>query len=194
MEAIATLVDEHRILEAGLDVLEDVIQQRESGAPPPTLQIERLLDFFAVFADARHHRKEEAVLIPSLEQSCGGRYLCPHGDTLDRMQREHKTGHRLLGAMRDALPAIDTDAVARKAFLEAARTYLAMQRDHIRLEEEDLFPEAEAILAGRDPDLMAAYDRREKEAGDARTLREYQGVLDALVAGIRPTVPVTAPA
>ncbi len=192
MEAITTLIDEHRILEEGLDVLENVIEQTEAGRVPPALKIQQLLDFFTDFADERHHRKEEAVLIPNLEQACGGRYLCPHSDTLDRMQREHKSGHRLIGAMKDALPKAGKDAAARKAFVDAARTYLTMQREHIKLEEEDLFPEADAILVGHDTDLMAAYDRRSKDAGEARTLQDYREIVEAILAGIRPTVSVPA--
>ncbi len=191
MEAITTLVDEHRVLEKGLDGLESVIKQTEAGPVPPVLKIQQLLDFYADFADERHHRKEEAVLIPNLEQSCGGRYLCPHGDTLDRMQREHKSGHRLIGAMKDALPTLNKDPKAREAFLEAARTYLTMQREHIKLEEEDLFPEADAILVGRDADLVAAYERRAEQAGESRTLQDFQEIVDAILAGIQP-LPVPA--
>ncbi len=192
MEAITTLVDEHRVLEDGLDALESVIKQTEAGKAPPALKIQQLLDFYADFADERHHRKEEAVLIPNLEQSCGGRYLCPHSDTLDRMQREHRSGHRLIGAMRDALPKLSKDPKAREAFLEAARTYVTMQREHIKLEEEDLFPEAEAILVGHDTELMAAYDRRAADAGESRSLREFQEIVDGILAGIQPTIPVPA--
>ncbi len=192
MEAITTLVDEHRVLEEGLNALEVVTQQTEAGRLPPALKIQQLLDFFTDFADERHHRKEEAVLIPNLEQTCGGRYLCPHSDTLDRMQKEHKSGHRLIGAMRDALPKAGKDPVARKMFLEAAQTYVRMQREHIQLEEEDLFPEADAILVGHDADLIAAYEKRATEAGESRTLQDFQEIVDTIVAGVEPLVATPA--
>ncbi len=192
MDAITTLVDEHRVLEEGLDVLERMIKQTEAGNAVPALRVQQLLDFFTDFADERHHRKEEAVLIPNLEQSCGGRYLCPHGDTLDRMQKEHKSGHRLIAAMKDALPKMGKDPNARKAFLDAANTYLTMQRAHIKLEEDDLFPEADAILVGQDGELMAAYEQRAKDAGESRSLQDYQEIIDGILAGIQPILVVPA--
>ena len=165
MEAIATLVDEHRVLETALDALEGVTLQIESGGTPPAPETRALLEFLGDFADGRHHRREEAVLIPALEQGCGGRYLCPHSETLDRMQREHREGHALLARMREAFLPGTADGADLGGFVGAARSYLAMLRAHIRLEEDDLFPDAELILAARDAELVAAYERPVRGAG-----------------------------
>lgn len=93
--------------------------------------------------------------------------------------------------MGDGLGLGSTDPSAGRAFLEAAHTYLTMQREHIKLEEE-LLPEAEAILVGRDTELMEAYGRRAMEAGELRSLRDFQEVVDRMLAGIQPAIPVPA--
>lgn len=180
MKAIEVLNDEHRVIEHGLSVLETVTRRVAEGKTVPPGKVEELLDFFAIYADKSHHGKEERLLVPQMEDRCGGRYLCPHNELLDRMEQEHKEGRRLIAEMRGASTQLPTKPEARQAFLTASKSYVEMLHGYIRMEEDDLFPEMENVLREYDSSLTEAYERQEREEMGEGVTEKYRHLVEEL--------------
>jgi hemerythrin-like domain-containing protein len=67
MKSIESLMNEHRVIEHGLVLLERIINGLNSGERIPADIIRILIRFFREFADKYHHGKEEDSLFPLLE-------------------------------------------------------------------------------------------------------------------------------
>lgn len=158
MKSTETLKHEHVVIRQALAVLGALAGRVESGDPPPEADLAGLLEFFTVFADGCHHVKEETILFPALEAAG----LPKERGPLAAMLEQHDQGRRLVGILRGELPALSRDPAARRRFAAAARDYLSLLDRHIEIENEVLFPGADALLpAGSDAEIAAAFDRHE---------------------------------
>jgi hemerythrin-like domain-containing protein len=146
MRATEILMDEHRVIEQVLNCLEKLADHCLAGEMLDGLSVMEALDFLSVFADRCHHGKEEAHLFPLLEARGLGRGGGPTGVML----HEHDEGRRLVAAMRQAV-ADD----APRDFQRYARAYVRLLREHIRKEDQCLFPMAARILSGSDAESLA---------------------------------------
>lgn len=161
MTAIDVLLDEHRTIEAMLEVLLSAARRLEAGAPVPTTLLADVLDFFEQFADRVHHAKEEAVVFPELA-ACG---LGPDSTPIAVLLSQHETGRGYLREMRRELAALaggGTDSA--RGFAASARDYADLLREHIRIEDHYLQTVAaeqlDAAASARLLEEMAAVDRR----------------------------------
>ena len=64
------LMDEHRVIEQVLDVLERIVQQSEVQGRLDGQSAGKAIDFFRVFADGCHHPKEEDLSVPKTRTCC----------------------------------------------------------------------------------------------------------------------------
>lgn len=182
MKAVDLMMEEHRLIERMLRVLEDSAGILERGGTVPPGMLAGMLEFIQVYADAGHHAKEEEIFFPAL--AVYG--LTPETSTIGAFQTQHQSGRLLVREMLGALPAVNRgEKAACQAFAAGALEYVALLREHIRLEdrhfaeyaEEYLSPEEDAALRAR----MDAVDRdRASDAGTDRFHRmvaEYEEAL-----------------
>jgi hemerythrin-like domain-containing protein len=146
MRATDILMDEHRVIEQVLNCLEKLADRCEAGEKLDGPSALKALDFFRNFADRCHHGKEEGHLFPLLE----ARGLAREGGPTGVMLHEHEEGRRLITAMAGA---IERDAP--REFVPHARAYVKLLREHIRKEDNCLFPMAAGILSGTDAESLA---------------------------------------
>jgi hemerythrin-like domain-containing protein len=162
MNPIEELKTEHRAVEESLRILEGMCRKVEAehriAAPH---DIERLLDFFAVFVDTCHHGKEEALLFPALEREGVSR----QGGPIGVMLFEHVAGRNHIAGMRRALAeALAHDGPAAADFVHHARGYADLLRQHIVKEDNVLFRIAdERLPAEVKADLLQGFQRIEEE-------------------------------
>jgi hemerythrin-like domain-containing protein len=168
MNPIDELKTEHRAVEESLRILEGICKRVEAArcvdAPE---DVERLLEFFAVFVDTCHHGKEEELLFPALEREGVSR----RGGPIGVMLSEHVSGRAPIAGMRQAL----TDAKAgrdgaEEALVRHARGYAGLLQQHISKEDNVLFRIADERLPdGVKADLLRGFERIEQEkVGDGR--------------------------
>ncbi|HET7340001.1 MAG TPA: hemerythrin domain-containing protein [Methylomirabilota bacterium] len=138
------LREEHRIILAGLDVLEGAAVRLRGGGGLPERLWPSLLAFFKAFADRNHHAKEENALFPAMIKAG----VPGPGGPIDVMLEEHEQGRGLLRAMDAA------GAPAERATL--AERYVTLLREHIDKENGIVFPLADAVL---DPPAQSALQR-----------------------------------
>jgi hemerythrin-like domain-containing protein len=158
MKATAILVHEHEVIGRALAVLDSLAIRLAGGESVPVETLEELIEFFTVFADGCHHAKEEGILFPALKAAGVPDDQGPTALLLE----EHAHGRRLIGRLRRDVGAAGSDAEARQRFVTAAREYVALLEQHIAMENEVYFPEADAVLTeAADRLITAAFDRHE---------------------------------
>jgi hemerythrin-like domain-containing protein len=158
MTAIDVLRDEHRRIEQMLTVLDRVASGLEHGGVAPAY-VEELLDFFRLFADARHHRKEEDRLFPVI----AGHGFSQDFGVVEALKHQHELGRTHVRDMRVHLAALRAgDYRAGEAFVASAHAYAELLRVHIRMEDDDLYPDVASTLTREEEralaDLFTALD------------------------------------
>jgi hemerythrin-like domain-containing protein len=165
MRATDILMDEHRVIEQVLCCLENLVNRYEAGGTFDSTSARQALDFFRQFADRCHHGKEERHLFPLLE----ARGFARQGGPTGVMLHEHEEGRRLLAAMAKA---VEHDGPSE--FVPHARAYVRLLREHIRKEDQCLFPMAAGILSGSDAELLAQrFEHAENAEMGAGTHEQY---------------------
>lgn len=178
MQTTQVLQDEHRVIERVLDCLEKLADRCRAEGQVDAEIASDAVTFFRGFADRCHHGKEEALLFPLMEQ----RGFSPDSGPTAVMRREHVQGRELVGAMHDAIDgAASGDAAGCDAFLRAAHGFLDLLRQHIRKEDQILFPMAEQALTGTDKERLnedfARADREEFGEAERQRLLQIAGSL-----------------
>jgi len=159
MKSVEVLMHEHRVIERGLAVLENIADRIEKGESVPTDKVTALLDFFQVFADQCHHGKEEGMLFPELE----AKGIPKEGGPIGVMLIEHEEGRELRRRMSEAVSNL-TDETNRQQFVTAAREYINLLRQHIWKEDNVLFQMAQQVLTeADDAALVERFERHERE-------------------------------
>jgi hemerythrin-like domain-containing protein len=192
VQATKILKHEHDVIRRALAILDRIGARAGRNEAPPAADVEGVLDFLSTFADGCHHVKEETILFPALEAAG-----LPHGQgPVAAMLDQHDQGRRLVAALRREQTALDEDAGARARFAAAARDYVALLEQHIAIENEVLFPSADAMLSGeRDREIAAAFDRHEEVEMGADAHRRFHRMLDEMGARyLAAPAPAPAPA
>ena len=132
MKATDVLMEEHRVIERVIGILETGAQRLEQGqAVRPELFIEAA-DFIKGFADGCHHVKEENVLFKVM----GANGVPVQGGPIGVMLFEHEQGRVYTRGMREAAQKLAAgDAAARDDIIGNARGYATLLRQHILKEE-----------------------------------------------------------
>ena len=158
---IDRLQTEHRIIEKALHALTGMCDRLERGERVDPDAFDRMFEFLSMFADRRHHQKEEQCLFPALGL---------HGVPRDRgpigvMLQEHCTGRALIAHMKRAANLYkDSDPKAVKQFIDAARAYVDLLTEHIQKEDNVLFRLAQTLLDARSmQELQDEFDLAEAE-------------------------------
>jgi len=151
MKATNELMDEHRVIERVLNLLENAANRLESGQPVRPEFFLAATDFIRGFADGCHHQKEEGVLFIRMKE---------HGMQLDSgplavMLAEHELGRQYTRALRSAAQAMQTgDSSAEPRAIQSSRNYVALLRQHIQKEDHVLFPLADQVIPAEQHEVV----------------------------------------
>ena len=143
---------EHRALSAMLSsILLLLGEHRRRGTLPDFGALRAMLFYVDEFPEKLHHPKESRLLFPKL------RGHGEHNDAmLDRLDRDHARGEHAIRGIEHALLGFemmgDSDQrEARRATFETAMTlYVRFYLEHMRIEEAEVLPLAEAVLGADD--------------------------------------------
>lgn len=149
MTAFDYLRTEHRRIEQMLVALEAAAIEIEASGKAPAFAGD-LLDFFRMYADVRHHAKEEAFLFPAMARHGVG----PDG-MVGAMSHQHDMGRVHVRDMRRALDRVlGGDVAARAAFATSAHAYVELLRVHIQIEDDELYPVAERLFSSEEQQAL----------------------------------------
>lgn len=180
MDAIETLMHEHRLIEQVLDALVGFADELRRRGATEKEELGRFVTFVRDFADGCHHGKEEDVLFEAMVQNGFPR----QGGPIAVMLHEHAQGRAYARALQakveqpGAWSAADLQAIA-----EAATGYADLLHAHIHKEDAVLYPMAEQHLP---PAVMAEVgarcERFEAEKTGAGEHERLHALAEGLVA------------
>lgn len=147
--AVSELLDDlradHRNLTTLLDFLDVEIDRLKALEDPDYDLLHDIMSYLTGYPDAVHHRKEDWVYArmvavrPAMQRD------------LQRIGRDHAELANLGTKLFHDIEAIESGTVMRRFdVVEDARNYLKRQRDHMRWEDEKLFPLIDSLKAELD--------------------------------------------
>ena len=175
MTPTGQLQEEHQGITLMLKILEKVCAKMEAREKVDPDHLERIVEFFRVFADKCHHGKEEDLLFPEMEKAGIPRERGPIGVML----AEHTQGRAYVRGMGEAANRYKQGELRSGAeFVENARNYIALLTQHIQKENNILFPMGDRVLAKeKQEELVEDFENLEREKIGIGTHEEFHKLL-----------------
>jgi hemerythrin-like domain-containing protein len=120
------LVDEHRLIKRWIALIPEFVENLDAESEPGRRLILDGIDMIRSYADRYHHAKEEEILF---------KYFDENADILKVMHADHARARSLVQEMLAAVDKRD-----RKTIAENLMTYRELLSEHIRKEDEILYP------------------------------------------------------
>ena len=178
MQPTEILIEEHRIIEKMLMIVDTLCDRLEKGENVESEHFRKAVDFIKNFADKCHHRKEEDVLFTMLVEKGMRKDAGPIGVMLN----EHKTGRNFVKNLVEALDKYEKgDKSAKDQVIENARGYTQLLKQHILKEDRILYPMGDRILTSHDQrELLEDFERVEKEEMGEGVHQKYHKLVEIL--------------
>ncbi len=168
---IQTMLDEHEIICKAENIVENLDKCWEVNPDKYKATVNVLITFFREYADGYHHRKEEDVLFPAINN---------HPDfvlqeIIDEFETHHEDFREYTETIEEAINSGDFE----KSYIEL-NNYLQDLLDHIGAENDELFVLAETLMD--EDDLETIYFKFkdiDMELGESRK-EELEESIDAL--------------
>lgn len=165
-KAIRILRDEHRSISAVLQGLQQLARMALNAAVQPEFAVFRaMIHYIDAFPERLHHPKEDDYLFARLlARDAAARPL------VERLKAEHVEGARLVRELERAVLAFEAGwPQGAREFAAAVDAYADFHWKHMRCEERELLPLAEAALTAEDwQAIEAAFAGNEDPIADLR--------------------------
>jgi hemerythrin-like domain-containing protein len=153
MDAIETLMNEHRLIERAIDALTGFADEVRRKSGDEREELGRFVTFIRDFADGIHHGKEENILFATMIEAG----FPSDGGPVAVMLMEHVEGRGYVQAMAElASQPTPWTVEDRQRVADAAYGYGNLLRQHIHKEDAILYPMAEQRLPPNLLDRVAA--------------------------------------
>ena len=174
MGPIEELKTEHEAIKLMLNILTKVADRLDSGGEVAREDLDQIMAFLTGFVDRCHHAKEEDELFPAMQKAGIPRDEGPIG----MMLSEHSEGRDTIKAMTKALGGRTLDA---DTFVQNAKSYIALLRQHIDKEDNVLFRMAANRLTPQTmDDLSIAFEKIEQKRIGPGKHEEFHDMLQRL--------------
>ena len=189
--ALTVLLDEHRSIRAvlhGLDYLVKGIRTVRKAVDPRVFHA--MIYYLDAFSERMHHPKEDRYLFKAIRERC------PEGEALiAELEEEHAHGEQSLRELAQALIRYEQGGEREfPAFEREVENFARNYRDHMRREEEFLFPLALNALTATDWSRLDIEINRDRDplamGGDTEDFdRLFHRILEIAPAPIGLAVP-----
>ncbi len=181
MYPIEILLDEHKLVERVIKLVEKVRSKLKKKKEIPATSFWKLVDFLRSYADVIHHSKEEDILFMQMrehEAELSEKVWDQIGVLID----EHIQGLDLANEMHKAIRDYQRGSVsARKRILRSVTSYVDIMKAHFKSEEDEVFPAMVKVLSKAEKDKMAAdFKRFDKIVGGTAAHRSYEKIVAEL--------------
>ena len=157
------LREEHEAIELLISAVEGMAGTLQGKGPYPRRDLEAAMTVVTEFADRCHHAKEEKVLFPVLSEAS------PAGaEVARRLSSDHRAFREIVGKVKELIPKAESDPKARGLLAKHLGTYTRVLREHILVENTELFNEVMRSLSDAQRAKVAeGFERVERvEIGD----------------------------
>ena len=147
ISAAQVIRDEHRALAAVLRSMQPLVRMGPGDQPERFFDIVRAMLFYIdEFPERRHHPKESDLLFPRLARLAPE--LLP---VIQRLESDHMQGEGRVRMLQHLLLAWELVGESRReVFVMAVEAYVRFYLEHMRVEETQVLPVAERVLAAKD--------------------------------------------
>ena len=159
------LVDEHKLIKRWLALIPGLVKNLDLASPEECRVVEDGIDLIRSYADRLHHGKEEDILFGYFDNTA---------DIFQVLYEDHRRARALVQEMLRALAAKNSEEVAA-SLLE----YAALLQEHIKKEDEVLFPWLDSLLTEEElAELAARFDQSDRNL--ALDERKYHSFIERL--------------
>jgi len=152
MLPVEVLINEHRLIEKMVSLLEKEIRRIEASATADTDFIDAIVDFFRTYADRYHHGKEEGILFKALS---GKNLSDVHHKMMIELVMEHAFARKTVKSLERSNKEY---AAGKKEDLNAIRHMLEelikLYPRHIRKEDKQFFIPCMKYLTQEEQEAM----------------------------------------
>ena len=186
--ALNIIKDEHRSIAAVLHGMQELVRRiRERAAKIDPRVFKAMLYYLDTFTERMHHPKEDQYLFSPLRLIGGG-----HSALIAELEREHAEGENALRRVEQYL--IRYEEGGEKEFPEFAREvdrFVEGYWEHMRKEEDQVFPLAEKLFTPADWDAIdrAFAANADPLAGD-RNEKDFRRLFSRIVSLAPPPIGV----
>lgn len=169
-DAIAALNRDHANMAKLLELLESEILAIEVGKTPDYPLLRDIMHYMTQYPDRFHHPKENLIFAQVLKREPGARA------DIARLLREHVSLSLAAQNFEILLGTSHVDSVnVREGLGTAGFAYIRAQRQHMFLEEKNLFPMAQTVLTDKDwQEIEGAVDAIEDPLFGAEIAKGYE--------------------
>jgi hemerythrin-like domain-containing protein len=163
VNAIEILVEEHKVILRGLDLLTTAAEKIVRNQNPPRELFEKAAVFSHDFTNKFHHYKEEIVMFGLLAQKHSGEVDAE----LERLRNQHEILRNYMSEISDSLDAYskNIDAEVRRLHRNLSE-YIETLRRHVHAEDKIFYPLAEKTLTSEEMrDLTAKFEEYATSTG-----------------------------
>lgn len=160
------LVEEHRRILRFVALIPALIADLDVASEEGRGQVGSAVDFVRSYADRFHHAKEEEILFACFDEG---------QDIIRAMREDHRRGRACVQGVLDALGRRDAAGVSRNL-----AEYGEILTEHIRKEDEILYPWMDRNLSLRQVGELYARFREQDEAFRREAGERYEGFLTGL--------------
>ena len=172
MKATEQLRNEHEGIKLMMHILGKLSGKLEAGEEVDPEHLEKIIEFFRVFADKCHHGKEENLLFPAMKE----KQIADEISLIEELIEEHKAARNFARGMAEGIEAKNLGR-----FSENARGYISLLDRHIDKENNVLFPMADTSLSEeKKNELEAGFENVEKNVVGVGRHKELQGLIHQL--------------
>ena len=159
------LVNEHVLIKRLVALIPEVIDNLDVASEEGRQVIIDSVDFIRSYADKYHHAKEEEILLKYFDESL---------DIIKTIYEDHETGRAHVRAVLEALDTEDKEAVS-----EHLKAYRELLTEHIRKEDEILYPWMDRNLSiTQIGELFSKFNGKDEKFGDAP--KKYEELINKL--------------
>ncbi|MEO6408463.1 MAG: hemerythrin domain-containing protein [Burkholderiaceae bacterium] len=178
---------EHRALSSMLrSILLLLADHRRRGSLPDFAALRAMLFYVDEFPEKLHHPKESLLLFPKLRG-----HAVRTDALLDRLDRDHASGESLIQGLEHALLGFEMMAETgaqesrRAEFETAMHLYARFYLEHMRVEETEVLPLAEAVLGPDDwAELDTAFQTHRDPLAGFEATEAYQPLFRKIVCAL----------
>jgi hemerythrin-like domain-containing protein len=139
------LNQDHKHLAHLLDMLDRQLDRFHEGHDPEFELLCEMLEYIECYADQAHHPSEE-LMFDVIEQRTGEKAA-----VLELLRNQHESLKIVCMKFRQALEGIVHETVLRRDEVEQrGREFVRLEREHLNIEEGEIFPLARKVLKKKD--------------------------------------------
>lgn len=175
--AIRQMTIEHRNIEVVIQSLRDAVEALEMRRRLKAEELRSVVEFLRVYADQRHHLREETMLFPLLIKRGVPARGCPIGG----LNHEHENGRSLVSALDAQITNYEKlRPEADKALQQTLQEIIELYHHHLWMEDAMVFPMAETLISEEDDhDLIVKFADLDRAIGP-ETIARLEQFADSL--------------